>query len=121
MFDPSQIEEQAFSYYRRLGRVQEYVAGHYSERLTLGRVATIAGLEKHYFSRFFREKTGVRFVDWLTYVRITHAQDMFATNNTPINRVGRAVGYKNVRTFERAFQRCTGMSPIAFKQSVRPS
>jgi two-component system response regulator YesN len=120
MFDPNQIREPVFFYYARLGRVREYVEQHYHERITLRTAAQVAGLEPSYFSRFFHEKTGVKFSDWLTSIRINKAKRRMAERNTPITRVALAVGYRDLRTFERAFLRCAGMTPSAFKQSVQP-
>jgi two-component system response regulator YesN len=121
MFDPGQIREGAFSYYHRLHRVQEHVEGHLGEPLTLSDAAAVARLEKTYFSSFFHEKVGVCFRDWLTYVRIHHAMELIAAHNTPIRTVGEAVGYGEVRTFQRAFRRCVGLNPSAFRGFVRPS
>jgi AraC-like DNA-binding protein len=121
MFDPTQIREPAFSYYARLGRVRDYVKQHYHERVALSTAAQVAGLEPSYFSRFFHERSGVKFSDWLMFIRITEAKRRIAAGNTAISHVGSAVGYRDLRTFERAFLRCAGETPTAFKQSVRPS
>ena len=53
----NKISEDAFSYYQRLGRVQDYVRVHYSAPITLADAARVAGLERTYFSKFFHQKT----------------------------------------------------------------
>jgi xylan 1,4-beta-xylosidase len=121
MFNPAAIREPAFAYYARLNRVRDYVEHHYSENITLTSVADVAGLEPTYFSHFFHQKAGVPFSGWLTYIRINHAKQMITTYNTSISAVAQAVGYHDLRTFERAFKRCVGSTPMSFKQSVRPS
>jgi AraC-like DNA-binding protein len=99
MFDPTEIRESVFSYYARLGRVREYVEQHHHERITLRTAAQVAGLEPSYFSRFFHEKSGVKFSDWLTFIRITEAKRRLTARNVPIARVASAVGYRDLRTF----------------------
>lgn len=37
-----------------------------------------------------------------------------------VARVAFAVGFRDVRTFERAFKRCVGLTPSAYRASVRP-
>ena len=115
------INPAAFSYYGRLRKVQRFVEEHYADRITLKNAADIACLEEKYFSTYFHSKTGVRFVEWITWVRIAHAMELLRREDKPISVVSEATGYCDLRTFERAFKKRTGMSPTAFKRSVRPS
>jgi len=115
------VNEAAFSYYQRLDRVRRFVGEHYPERLILADVAEIAGMEPTAFSRFFRRKTGLCFRDWLAVVRVDKAKELMSENNLPMREVALKVGYCNLRSFQRVFLRFTGLSPIEYKHSVRPS
>lgn len=122
MLDALEINHAAFSYYDRLGRVKRYVERHYrDEDLSLAKLASVAGLERRYFSSFFHDKTGVRLMDWITRLRIREAIEMMKVHNYSISRIGSSVGYQDLRTFERAFKRCTNQTPSAFKKTIRPS
>ncbi len=122
MLDALEINHAAFSYYDRLGRVKRYVERHYrDEDLSLAKLASVAGLERRYFSSFFHDKTGVRLMDWITHLRIREAIEMMKVHNYSISRIGSSVGYQDLRTFERAFKRCTNQTPSAFKKTIRPS
>lgn len=121
MFREQDINPAAFAYYRRLGKVQRYVDEHYADRITLQEVADVACLEKKYFSTYFHSKTGVRFVDWVCWVRISHAKELIRCDDRPLSLVAEATGFSDLRTFERAFKKCTGMTPTEYKNSVRPS
>ena len=111
----------AFAYYPRLRRVQEHLDCHLSEKISLKTASGIAGLEEKYFSAFFHAKTGVSFTDWMTRVRIDRAMEMMRTREYTITNVALTVGYQHLRTFERAFKRCAGITPRAFKRMARPS
>ena len=37
-----------------------------------------------------------------------------------ITEIAYAVGFRDLRTFERAFKRHTGQTPLSFKKSVAP-
>jgi len=121
MFREQDIKSAAFAYYRRLGRVRRYVDEHYADRITLEKAAGIACLEKKYFSTYFHSKTGVRFVDWITWIRISHAMELLQREDKPISVIGEATGFSDLRTFERAFRRCTGITPTEYKKTARPS
>lgn len=114
------VNQSAFKYYRRLRRVRRYVYQNYSEPISLAQVADIAALEKKYFSTYFHAKTGICFRDWLTDVRIRHAMELMERDNQSITTIAQDVGYQDLRTFERAFKKWTGMSPRSFKKAVRP-
>jgi AraC-like DNA-binding protein len=119
-FDRSAINQAAFSYYPRLERVKEFVSQQYSEPISLSAAARVAGIEEKYFSTFFHAKVGVRFRDWLSHVRITRAQELMSARNHSITRVAHAVGFGDLRTFQRTFKKCTGMTPLEFKHRARP-
>ncbi len=108
----------AFPYYRRLRRVRRYVDQHLADELSLRRVARIANLEKKYFSAFFAAKTGTCFNRWLAQRRVTMAIDMMSRNNASITEIAFAVGFRDLRTFERSFKKCTGLTPTGYKQSI---
>lgn len=112
--------EAAFAYYPRLAKVRDHVERHLSDGVSLADAARVAGLEEKYFSTFFHDKTGVCFRDWITRVRIDKAARMMQSQDHPITSVGLAVGFHDLRTFERAFKKCMGETPSAYRKSVRP-
>lgn len=120
MFDPQLINEAAFTYYSGLERVKEHVDLHYAEPIPVQALARVAGYERKYFSTFFHAKVGIRFRDWMTYVRVSHAMELIRNRDHSITAVALAVGFQDLRTFERAFKRTTDMTPSAFRDSVRP-
>jgi len=115
------MNEAAFSYYKRLRRVQTYVTSHPGESLSLAKLAGIAGLEATYFSKFFRRKTGVGVHEWVNSVRVERAKVLIRQGNLSITRVAHEVGFPTLRTFERAFSRTLGITPRDYKKTVRPS
>lgn len=120
MSNVPKINQAAFTYYERLRRIKQYVDGNSFEDVSLGTVARVAGLEKKYFSAFFRLKVGIGFKDWLTYLRIGRAMELLERQDQTITAVAFAVGFRDLGTFERAFKKATGMTPQVFKKSVRP-
>lgn len=116
----SRTSQEAFSYYRRLGIVRQFVQDHYAESISPEDAVRVAELERTSFSTFFHRTSGVCFRDWLAGIRVAKAMDLMAGSNIPVREAGRKVGYPNVRTFERIFLRVTGSTPIQFKNSVRP-
>jgi len=111
---------ESYDYYRRLGRVRDFVESHLTENLSLDEVAKVAGLSPKYFSAFFRRHTGTCFRDWLAEIRVERAQTLLSQKNHAVARVTFMVGFKDIRTFQRAFKKVTGTTPLAYKKSVAP-
>jgi AraC-like DNA-binding protein len=119
MFDPNHINIGAFQYYSRLERIKLHLEQNYSDQMSLEKAARIAGMERKYFSAFFHQKVGVCFRHWLMWVRINEAKRQIEAKNHSITEVAHTTGFVDLRTFERAFKRCTGLTPRAFKNSLQ--
>ena len=115
IFDSRQINQEAFEYYARLHRVKQYIEQNYSEHISLGQAAMVAGVERKYFSAFFHQKVGVRFRDWLMWVRVDRAKQLMVSKNYPITHRALETGFNDLRTFERKFKICTGTTAREFK------
>lgn len=114
------MNEKAFDYYPQLKRVREYVEKHYTQAITLREASAVACMEMKYFSAFFRHKVGIPFRLWLTQFRVAKAMQAFQASNHSVTDVAFAVGFQDLSTFERAFRRHIGQTPLAFKKTVRP-
>jgi AraC-like DNA-binding protein len=121
MFDSKQINRQAFDYYAPLRKVRQYVRDNYREYISLEKAAQIAGMERKYFSTFFHNKVGVCFRYWLMELRIRKAVSLMEAENHSITQIAFEIGYLDLRTFQRAFKKCMGLTPIEFKKKVRRS
>ena len=115
------MNTEVFHYYHRLNKVRCFVEENYSEEISLQKAANLACMERTSFSRFFGNKVGISFTQWLRRVRIAKAQELMRKNNLSITEITYAVGFSNLRTFERAFKQLTNLTPSQFKKSVRPS
>jgi AraC-like DNA-binding protein len=117
--EPDGIRNRAFDYYERLSRLKEFVSEHFSEDLPLERAARVAALEKTYFSAFFHSKVGITYREWIQNLRVRKAITLMKRSNHSITEVAHAVGFGDLRTFQRAFRKWTDMAPREFKKIVR--
>lgn len=118
MIDNNKIYHESFVYFPRLERIRAYVEDNIGEPLSLGQAANIAGLEKTYFSKFFHDKTGICFHDWLNQIRIHHASELLKKQNLSITDVAYRVGFQDLRTFERVVKKHLGCTPTAMKKQI---
>ena len=114
-----EINEAVFFFCPRLAKIKKHFEDHFDEPFTLAQAAEIAALEKTYFSKVFKEKVGVSFVDWLARERVKRALLMLTDHDHRITDLAFAVGFADLRTFERAFKKCVGITPRQCKNVVR--
>jgi transcriptional regulator GlxA family with amidase domain len=114
------VNDRAFTYYTRLGRLKTHLEQHIGEPLSAGEAARIAGVSQSYFSAFFHDRVGVRFTSWTRLVRIERARQMLDSADVSITDVAARVGFHDLRTFERAFKRTVSVTPREYKRRVRP-
>jgi YesN/AraC family two-component response regulator len=96
--------------------LQDYVQHHYSEDLSLDLVADKLNLSSGYVSKYYKEKTGVNFSDFLNEFRIQKAKELLQQSDYRIQDIAGQVGYFNVNSFIRMFRKVTGMPPGEYRR-----
>ena len=97
---------------------QEYIRQHFQRDLSLEDVAAAAGISPYYFSKLFKEETGVNYTEYLTGIRIENAKRLLSNPKLSIKQVCVDSGYINPNYFSRIFKKWTGITPTEFRDQV---
>ena len=96
----------------RLARLSSRLENvHDVQTMTLARAASIAGLERKYFSVYFRKHTGVSFSAWMASIKLERAVGQMTTTDASLTTIAFDAGFNSVSSFERAFRRFYSMTP----------
>jgi len=98
-------------------KARAFIETHYIEDLTRGRVARAVNSSATYFSRSFKQATGMSFIDYIGRVRVEHARNLLQNPNLRISSIALEVGFQSVSQFNRVFKRITGQSPKTFRRT----
>lgn len=98
--------------------MKEYIGAHYNnEDLSLTHLGDVFGLSAKYLGRLFREDSGVKFVEYVTEVRIAEAKRRLLESDEPVQDIAARVGYTQALTFIRVFKKQTGLTPGQYRKT----
>lgn len=98
-------------------KAMDYINANYAMDLTREDVANAVFLSSAYFSRFFKQKTGMSFSDYLTTVRMQKAIELLGTK-MKINEISRKVGYQSRNRFFINFRQYTSYTPTEYRRQI---
>jgi two-component system response regulator YesN len=97
--------------------VFEYLNKNYNQDVSLDTLADKLGITRSYLSTYFKEKTGIYFVDYVNRMRINLAKELLMNPNIKVQDAAAQVGYQNINSFNRMFKKFTGVTPSEFRKA----
>lgn len=102
---------------RRVERAIEYMSLNFQKQITLGEVAKLANMTEVSFSRFFKNRTGITFIDSLLEMRLGHASRLLIDTTQSIAEIAYNCGFNNISNFNRLFKKKKGCTPREFREN----
>lgn len=98
-----------------ISHAKELIQMQLHKNITLEYIAQELHLSPYYFSRLFKEKAGVNFIDYVIEHRLEKAMLALSTTNDTVASIAKTSGYYEVNSFSRLFKKRLGMSPSEFR------
>lgn len=98
--------------------VINYMMENYTKPISLKTMAKELGYNYNYLSSFFHSSLKTSFYDCLNSYRINLAKMLLLDVSKSITDISAEVGFNTIRTFNRAFLACTGMTPSEFRRNL---
>ncbi|RPD43994.1 AraC family transcriptional regulator [Paracnuella aquatica] len=102
---------------RRIEKAMEYLHANFEKNITLGDVARLANMTETAFSRFFKTRTGINFIDSLNDIRLGHASRLLIETTGSVSEIAYNCGFNNMANFNRIFKRKKGCTPKEFREN----
>ena len=97
----------------------QYIEEQYNQPLKVSEMAAVSHLSESHFRRLFEQCMNLTPGDYLNFVRIRNACDYLLQDNYTVEEIAVRVGYSNISTFYRNFNRFIGKSPFKWKKGKR--
>jgi len=114
---PARLECQVTPLMRRIDRAIQLIETDYARSLTLGDLATAAGLSPFYFARAFQRFLGIPPHRYLTGVRLRHAARLL-DEGAAVTFTCYEVGFGSLSHFVTAFRKRFGVIPSATRRGA---
>lgn len=95
----------------------QYIELHLREKITLTDVADEVNISPTYFSKLFKERVGVNFIDYLKQRRLLRAKIFLKHSDLSVSEIALETGFNEANYFSRVFKTQTGYSPTEYRQT----
>lgn len=99
----------------RLDKVMYLVNSGYRQSIRLEDVADQIGMNSSAFSRYFKEKTGKSFTDFIIEMRVGYACKLLTEGKLSITQICYESGFNNLSNFNRQFRKIMAYTPSEFQ------
>lgn len=102
-----------------LDRVQGFMLEHLNQQLDLDTLAASANLSKYHFSTRYKKLTGYSPIRHFLNMKMEHACHLLDSSNMSVQAISAELGYDDPLYFSRLFSNTIGLSPRAYRASIR--
>jgi len=102
----------------RVERAIVHLHRHFDQPLRIDDLVAASGLGGSQFRTLFKRQTGHAPAEYLTLLRVRHAQKLLCKAEPTITDIAFRCGFRSSQYFATVFRRHSGMSPRAFRRQV---
>jgi two-component system, response regulator YesN len=111
----TEIDMKGYNYQEQIiATVKKYISEHLCEA-TLEEAGKLVHMNPYYLSKFFKDKTGEKFSDYLIMIRMKKAAELLKNITYRTYQVSEMVGYSSPKNFARTFKNFFGKTPKEYR------
>lgn len=104
---------------KKLDRVLRYIEANLDRKITLSKLAKIAGVGKFYFCRLFKSSLGLTPYQYVIQQRVAKAKKLLACSNIPICDIALDCGFSSQSHLAKHFRSMVRESPMNYRRSSK--
>ncbi len=103
----------------RLDTIYSYVSDHFKQTISLQEISDKVSMTEQAFSRYFKNKTGKTFTQFVNEYRLVHASKLLSEHHLSITDICFESGFNNFSHFNKKFKEFTGKSPSQYRNELK--
>ena len=100
-------------------KAANYIFNHYDKPISLSGISDMLHLNRSYFSKKFKQTTGIGFKEYLTSIRIKHAEMLLLESDMSVTEIALSCGFTDSNYFGDVFRHVNGVSPLAYRKNKK--
>ena len=100
----------------RIDKIVSYLNKNYTRSVDLSEISSIAAMNPTSFCRFFKNKTGKTFKNYILDMRISYACKLLLMDDVSISSISAECGFDTISHFNKTFKKNMGYSPSQYRR-----
>ena len=96
--------------------IMNYINHHFTEEITVDKIAAELFLNKNYIAHVFKDETGHTLIGYAILLRINRAKILLTKTDKSITQIAAECGYDDFTYFSRQFKKSTNMTPRDYRK-----
>lgn len=97
-------------------RILQYCRNHYTEEISVSRVAADLKLSESHIGHIFSNVLGCSFPQYINTLRLEHTETLLKTTKKSCTEIAMEAGFPTMRTFNRVFLQQYGVTPLQYRK-----
>ncbi|MAL60218.1 MAG: AraC family transcriptional regulator [Flavobacteriaceae bacterium] len=102
----------------RMDTIYSFVSTHFTTPISLEDISNKVSMTEQAFSRYFKNKTGKTFTQFVNEYRLVHACKLLSEKHLSITDVCFESGFNNFSHFNKKFKEFTGKNPSQYRNEL---
>lgn len=96
-----------------------YIDQHFLDDLNLSDLASELNLNEKYLSRYFKQKMGTSFTEYIIKLKIERSKSMLEFSDSPIYEIAADLNFNDASYFTKVFQKQESISPSQYRKKLQ--
>lgn len=104
----------------RIEEILSFIDENYCRpEMSLAYVADHFEMRDYNFSKLFKEKSGINFIDYLSDLRLEQGKKLLNESKMTLQQIVDSIGYTDVPSFSRKFSKRYGITPGVYRKAAK--
>ncbi len=99
--------------------IKSYIRENFNCDFLVEELASAFNYTPKYLGRVFKQRTGMSISQYRNVMKVNQAKILLTESDLSIENIAVQTGFNNVSYFDRKFRKTTGLSPQAYRKSVK--
>lgn len=98
--------------------IKKYMINHFAENISVPFLADLIYISPGYFSRLFKDYTGLSPKNYILQIRVARACEMLKNKSLKISIIANQSGFRSVQRLSNTFKKNFGITPAEYRKNA---